>query len=316
MTKIASIEPLHARVGIRNQLLVKVTTEDGLYGWGESGLSCREGAVAAAIAHFADFLVGKDSRQIGRIWQETYRSQYFEGGRVFTAAMSAIDIALYDILGKRLGVPVYQLLGGKQRDEIPTFPSCQSPDMDELLSKARVLVDAGWDCAAVARSEHCEKESQRWKDLAKLESVYRKSLAKAGLCDVHDARRAVAAKPVLPEGICRVVLLGVTDLVPLVQSALGQAAVQGGAIESVVFGPEGGESLFDDWGRPVPERWAKRELTLANEQLHPSLDERTQVRDGANCLKRYTKEVYHTAGVGTADPKVIPHLERELGASG
>ena len=153
MPKITSIEPLHARVGIRNQLLVKVTTEDGLYGWGESGLSCREGAVAAAIEHFAEFLIGKDSRQIGRIWQETYRSQYFEGGRVLTAAMSAIDVALYDLLGKRLGVPVYQLLGGKQRDEIPTFPSAQAPSIDELLAKSKVLVDAGWDCLRIYTGE-------------------------------------------------------------------------------------------------------------------------------------------------------------------
>ncbi len=178
------------------------------------------------------------------------------------------------------------------------------------------LVDANCDCAAVAESEHCDKERDRWKDLAKLESVYRESLAKVGLRDVHDAKRTAAAKPVLPKGIRRVVLMGVTDLSPLVQSALGQAAGQGAAIESVVFGPEDGGSLFDDWGRPVPEHWAKRDLPLANEQLHPSLDERTQARDVANWLKRYGKNVYQTVGVGTADPKVIPHLERELGASG
>ncbi len=144
--KIAQITPVHARVGTRNQLLVKVVTEDGLVGWGESGLSSREHSVAATIAHFSDFLIGQDSRQIGRIWQESYRSQYFEGGRVFTAAISAIDIALHDILGKRLGVPVYQLLGGKQRDVIPTFASCMGSSADELLEKARILVDAGWTC--------------------------------------------------------------------------------------------------------------------------------------------------------------------------
>lgn len=149
MSKITAIEPLLARVGIRNQLLVKVSTDDGLIGWGESGLSAREDSVAATVRHFAEFLVGKDSNQIGRIWQESYRSQYFEGGRVLTAAMSAIDIALYDILGKRLGVPVYQLLGGKQRDEIPTFPSAQSTDLDTLIAKARVLVGAGWDCLRI-----------------------------------------------------------------------------------------------------------------------------------------------------------------------
>ena len=146
MVKIASIEPLLAKVGIRNQLLVKVTTEDGLVGWGESGLSSRERAVAAAISHFSDFLVGQDSRAIGRIWQESYRSQYFEGGRVLTAAMSAIDIALHDILGKRLGVPVYQLLGGRQRDVVPTFASSTAQELDQVKAEISTLVDAGWDC--------------------------------------------------------------------------------------------------------------------------------------------------------------------------
>ena len=152
MTKIASIEPILARVGIRNQLLVKVTTEDGIVGWGESGLSARENSVAATLEHFAEFLIGQDSRKIGRIWQESYRSQYFEGGRVLTAAMSAIDIALHDILGKRLGVPVYQLLGGRQRDTIPTFASSTAQDCAEAISQTQTLVDAGWDCVRVVPS--------------------------------------------------------------------------------------------------------------------------------------------------------------------
>ena len=63
----------------------------------------------------------QDAFDIGALWQEMYRSQYFEGGRVLQAAISAIDIALHDIKGKALGVPVYQLLGGKQRDQVPTF---------------------------------------------------------------------------------------------------------------------------------------------------------------------------------------------------
>ena len=152
MTKIASIEPLLARVGIRNQLLVKVTTQDGIHGWGESGLSAREQSVAATVRHLADFLVGRDSRQIGRIWQECYRSQYFEGGRVFTAAMSAIDIALHDILGKRLDVPVHQLLGGRQRDTVPTFGSCTGSSVEENIDQARTLIEAGWDCVRVVPS--------------------------------------------------------------------------------------------------------------------------------------------------------------------
>lgn len=152
MTKIASIEPILARVGIRNQLLIKVTTEDGIVGWGESGLSAREESVAATIRHFADFLVGQDSRRISRIWQESYRSQYFEGGRVLTAAMSAVDIALYDILGKRLGVPVYQLLGGKQRDVIPTFGCCSGTSIDEVVENAKALMGFGWNSIRINSS--------------------------------------------------------------------------------------------------------------------------------------------------------------------
>jgi galactonate dehydratase len=121
--KITAIKPYPVWVGTRNQMLVKVETDQGIYGWGESGLSGREKAVAGAIEHYREFLIGRDPMQIGRIWQEVYRSQYFEGGRVLQAAISAIDIALHDIKGKALGAPVYQLLGGKQRDRIPTFAS-------------------------------------------------------------------------------------------------------------------------------------------------------------------------------------------------
>ena len=108
-------------------MLVKVETDDGVFGWGESGLSGREKAVAGALEHYSRFLIGRDLFAIGALWQEMYRSQYFEGGRVLQAAISALDIALHDIKGKALGVPVYELLGGKQRDRIPTFASTHAP---------------------------------------------------------------------------------------------------------------------------------------------------------------------------------------------
>lgn len=108
--KITDIKPYPVWVGNRNQLVVKVETDEGIYGLGESGLSGRELAVVGALKHFREFLIGKDPMQRGRIWQEMYRSQYFEGGRVLLAAQSAIDIALYDIVGKALGLPVFQLL--------------------------------------------------------------------------------------------------------------------------------------------------------------------------------------------------------------
>ncbi|MBZ9883736.1 MULTISPECIES: mandelate racemase/muconate lactonizing enzyme family protein [unclassified Mesorhizobium] len=143
--KITAIKPYPVWVGTRNQMLVKVETDQDIFGWGESGLSGREKAVAGAVEHYREFLVGRDAMQIGRIWQELYRSQYFEGGRVLQAAISAIDIALHDIKGKALGVPVYELLGGKQRDRIPTFASTgDEAEGDAAIERAHELCAQGW----------------------------------------------------------------------------------------------------------------------------------------------------------------------------
>ncbi|MEJ1160605.1 mandelate racemase/muconate lactonizing enzyme family protein [Prosthecomicrobium sp. N25] len=144
--KITAIRPLVAWVGTRNQLIVKVETDEGIHGWGESGLSGREKAVAGAVEHYAQFLKGRDPMRAGALWQEMYRSQYFEGGRVLTAAISAIDIALHDIKGKALGVPVYQLLGGKQRDLIPTFATTSASPGPEMIDQCRLLIEHGWTC--------------------------------------------------------------------------------------------------------------------------------------------------------------------------
>lgn len=142
--KIRDIKTFPVWVGFRNQLLIKVETDEGLYGWGESGLSGRELAVIGAVNHFREFLIGRDATQIGALWQEMYRRQYFEGGRVLAAAISAIDIALYDINAKALGVPVYQLLGGKQRDFIPCFAHTASVSEAQLKENVGRLIEAGW----------------------------------------------------------------------------------------------------------------------------------------------------------------------------
>src|SRR3569623_1645818 len=142
--KISAIKSYPVWVGTRNQMLVKVETDEGVFGWGESGLSGREKAVAGAIEHYAQWLIGRDPLATGALWQEMYRSQYFEGGRVLQAAISALDIAIHDIKGKALGVPVYQVLGGKQRDRIPTFASTSAQPGEEMIDQARKLMDGGW----------------------------------------------------------------------------------------------------------------------------------------------------------------------------
>ena len=148
--KITDIKTFPVWVGSRNELIVKVETDAGIYGWGESGLAGRELAVEGAVKHYREFLLGRDPMQIGALWQEMYRSQYFEGGRVLTAAISAIDIALHDIVGKALGVPVYQLLGGRQRDFVPTFASVGGNSSADIVANIRAYTARGWDVVRIA----------------------------------------------------------------------------------------------------------------------------------------------------------------------
>ena len=151
--KITDIEAFALWADHRNICLVKVTTEDGIVGWGESGFSGREKAVIAMVEHFKQFVIGQDARNIGALWQEMYRGAYFEGGRTITGAISAIDIALWDIKGKALGVPVYELLGGKQRNHIPCFITSTEAHGEEMIADMVRLKEQGWDCIRATTGE-------------------------------------------------------------------------------------------------------------------------------------------------------------------
>ncbi len=150
--KITNVIPYPIWIGSRNQLLVKIETDSDVFGWGESGLSARELGVSGIIEHYKDIIVGMDPFEIGKIWQRLYRSQYFEGGRTLTAAISAIDLALYDIKGKALGVPVYELIGGKQRDIVPTFATTSAPPGQEMIDQAKKLIKSGWQAFRLSMS--------------------------------------------------------------------------------------------------------------------------------------------------------------------
>ncbi|MBD1390489.1 mandelate racemase/muconate lactonizing enzyme family protein [Neiella sp. HB171785] len=152
--KITDIKPYAFWLGYRNVCLVKVETDCGIYGWGESGLSGRELAVVGAIDHFKQFLIGKSALNIGALWQEMYRGQYFEGGRVLAAAISAIDIALHDACGKHFGVPVYQLLGGKQRHHIPVFATSILPYGQAMVDELVAMKEQGWQVLRTTTGIH------------------------------------------------------------------------------------------------------------------------------------------------------------------
>lgn len=155
--KITGIKCFPIWSGFRNILIVKVETDEGVYGVGESGVSSRELAVQGIISHFAQFLIGKDARRIGAIWQEMYRGQYFEGGRIITGAISAIDIALHDAVARSYGIPVYQLLGGAQRERVPCFATSRVAMGPASVEEAERLKSEGW---SAIRFFPAERESK------------------------------------------------------------------------------------------------------------------------------------------------------------
>ena len=128
----------------RDLHIVKIETDAGIYGLGEAGCSTREYGQEGVLSHFREFLIGMDPMRIEHIWQVMYRSAYYEGGRVITATMAAIDMALYDIAGKALDVPVYQLLGGACRERIFGFVTVGGLSEPECFDRVQAAVEEGW----------------------------------------------------------------------------------------------------------------------------------------------------------------------------
>ncbi len=136
-----------------NWVFVKVYTDEGISGVGEGTLEYKEKALVGAIEHIKSYLVGKNPQQIERHVHDLYRDAYWRGGAVLMSALSAVEMALWDILGKSLGVPVYQLLGGKVHDDCRIyvngwFSGAKTPA--EFGQKARETVRRGvtamkWD---------------------------------------------------------------------------------------------------------------------------------------------------------------------------
>lgn len=130
----------------RNYVLVKVETDQpGLYGWGDATLNGRELAVASALEqHIAPLLIGRDADRIEDIWQYLYRGTYWRGGPVLMTALAGIDLALWDIKGKRAGLPVYSLLGGKTREGALAYRHCDGRDAHEIEDNIRAAQALGY----------------------------------------------------------------------------------------------------------------------------------------------------------------------------
>ncbi len=136
---------LTAPNGIRLVVVKVETSEPGLYGLGCATFTQRPLAVATAVDEYLrPFLVGQDVDNIEDIWQAAFVSSYWRNGPVLNNAMSGVDMALWDIKGKRANMPVYQLLGGKCRDRVPLYHHCSGNDFQEVLDSVRAAVEAGY----------------------------------------------------------------------------------------------------------------------------------------------------------------------------
>ena len=132
--KITRIETLVCHARMRNWVFVKVLTDqDGLFGWGEATLEWHTRAVVGAIEDLAQLVVREDPTRIEHLWQMMHRQHFWHGhGIVQATAIAGIDLALWDILGKSLGVPCHQLWGGLVRDHIRTYCHLGGGNMEDF----------------------------------------------------------------------------------------------------------------------------------------------------------------------------------------
>jgi len=125
-------------------LFVRVETDDGAVGWGEGSLEGHAEAVDGAFVALRDRFVGHDADRIEDIWQIAYRIGFYRGGPVLMSALSGLDQALWDLKGKALGVPVWQLLGGRVRDAVPVYAWIGGDRPDEVADAAKARLAQGF----------------------------------------------------------------------------------------------------------------------------------------------------------------------------
>lgn len=138
------------------ELFLKIETDEGIVGWGEPVLEGKTDTTAACVKELMEYLIGKDPLQIERHWQRMLKGGFYRGGAIVFSAISGIDQALWDILGKSLNVPVYTLLGGAVRDRVRIYGHIggKTPhdaqtqislkqEIEELKESAQIQIDRG-----------------------------------------------------------------------------------------------------------------------------------------------------------------------------
>jgi galactonate dehydratase len=134
-------------------VFVRVATDAGLVGWGEASLEGHAEAVQGAFAALRDRFLGSDAERIEDVWQVAHRLGFYRGGPVLMSALSGLDQALWDLKGKQLGVPVWQLLGGRVRDRVPVYAWIGGDRPHDVAAAARARRDQGFKAVKMNATE-------------------------------------------------------------------------------------------------------------------------------------------------------------------
>ncbi|MEX1827961.1 galactonate dehydratase [Luteibacter sp. CQ10] len=126
-------------------MFLKMETDEGVVGWGEPVVEGRARTVEAAVHELSEFVIGKNPANINDIWQTMYRGGFYRGGAVFMSAMAGIDQALWDIKGKVLNAPVYELLGGRVRDRMKTYCWVGGDRPADIIAQMKERLAHGFD---------------------------------------------------------------------------------------------------------------------------------------------------------------------------
>lgn len=141
---------------VQQFVYIKIITDEGIYGIGEASLSGRSLAVVEALKHIKPLLLGQDATRIEHIWQDIFRGTFWRGGPVLQSSLAGIDIALWDLAGKALGVPTYRLLGGAARDKVLVYRHVGGGTPEELVENSQRMLEEGWRVLRISPTDRLD----------------------------------------------------------------------------------------------------------------------------------------------------------------